>query len=118
MSINTHWPEPQSPPKSARMVYCCFKFSTLLGVHVKLNFVLYHAGETGNVAPGPSPGWFIDDITVGENYNQDGVMLVNNIQPSNSTIKSVNGYGVFFADVFEPAESSLEYTFRTQLMGL
>ena len=90
-----------------------------LGYYVKLNFVLYHAGETGNVAPGPSPGWFIDDVTVGERYNQEGIMVINNIQPPNSyDQKSVNGYGVFFADAFEPAESSLEYTFRNSINGV
>jgi hypothetical protein len=90
-----------------------------LGYYVKLNFVLYHAGQTGNLAPGPSPGWFIDDVTVGERYNQDGVMVINNIQPPTSyDDKSANGYGLFFADVFEPGESSLEYTFRNSINGV
>ena len=90
-----------------------------LGNHVKINFVLSHSDTSGNVVGNPTPGWFIDDVTIGEKYAQDAVMKINNIQPPTSYAnKSFNGYGLLYTDTFEPAESSLEYTFRDSINGV
>ena len=46
-------------------------------------------------------------------------MIINNVQPSISyDEKSPNGYGVLFSDSFEPADSSLRYTFRNAQSGV
>ena len=46
-------------------------------------------------------------------------MKINNIQPPTSYInKSSNGYGLLYTDTFEPAESSLQYTFRDSINGV
>ena len=90
-----------------------------LGKHVRINFVLYHSDEAGSVYTTAAPGWFIDDVSIGERYSQDGLMVINNVQPpSNYEQKSPNGYGIMYTDTFEPAESSLSYTFRNALTGV
>ncbi|MEC7255168.1 MAG: hypothetical protein VXV76_01005 [Candidatus Thermoplasmatota archaeon] len=85
-----------------------------LGNYIKLNFVLWHADAGGSVATQiPTPGWFIDDVTIGEKYAVDGSMIINNIQPPQDyDEKSPNGYGLLFTDSFEPGDSKLSYTIR------
>ena len=90
-----------------------------LGKHVKINFVLYHSDQGGNLFSQPTPGWFIDDISIGERYSQDGLMVINNIQPPTSyEDKSPNGFGLIYTDTFEPADSKLTYTFRNSINGV
>ena len=50
------------------------------GNYIRLNFVLWHTDAPGNVAQSEYPGWFIDDVTIGEKYAADGTMIINNIQ--------------------------------------
>lgn len=89
-----------------------------LGNYVKINFVMFHADAPGNTAQFPTPGWFIDDVTVGEKYAADGTMVLENlIAPQTYDQKSPNGYGLLFLDTFEPADSSLTYTIRDAVTG-
>ena len=90
-----------------------------LGKHVRVNFVLYHSDNGGNLLSSTNPGWFIDDISIGEKYTQDALMVINNIQPESSYSKrSPNGYGILYTDTFEPGDSSLRYSFRDSLSGI
>ena len=90
-----------------------------LGKYARINFVLYHPAISGDIAPQPTPGWYIDDISIGETYEQNGVMVINNVQPPTTYDQSSpNGYGILFLDSFEPADSSLSYTFRNALSGV
>ena len=90
-----------------------------LGKYVKISFILLHTSSSGDLVPNPTPGWYIDDISIGERYEQNGVMIINNVQPSISyDEKSPTGYGVLFSDSFEPADSSLRYTFRNAQSGV
>ena len=89
-----------------------------LSNYVKINFVLFHTDAPGNTAQFPTPGWYIDDVTIGEKYVTDGTMVIENLQfPQTYNDKSPNGYGLLFLDTFEPADSSLSYTFRDAISG-
>ena len=89
-----------------------------LGNYVKINFILFHADAPGNLAQQDTPGWYIDDVTIGETYVSDGTMVIENLQaPQNYEEKSPNGYGLLFLDAFEPANSELRYTIRDAVTG-
>ena len=85
---------------------------------MKINFILFHADAPGNLAQQDTPGWYIDDVTIGETYVSDGTMVIENLQaPQNYEEKSPNGYGLLFLDAFEPANSELRYTIRDAVTG-
>ena len=89
-----------------------------LGNYMKINFILFHADAPGNLAQQDTPGWYIDDVTIGETYVSDGTMVIENLQsPQNYEEKSPNGYGLLFLDAFEPADSELRYTIRDAVTG-
>ena len=84
-----------------------------LGNYVRINFVLFHADAGGNVATFPTPGWFIDDVTIGEKICSRWKYDYQQHQsPQDYDEKSPNGYGLLFLDSFEPADSKLSYTIR------
>ena len=88
------------------------------GNFVRVNFVLVHSDVPGNLANVPTPGWYIDDIRIGELYTQAGTMVVKNLQPSSRyQDKSPDGYGLLYTDTFVPGSSSLTYTFRDSQTG-
>ena len=90
-----------------------------LGNYAKIRFTLIHSDAPGNVAPLESPGWYIDDFSLGERYPSDGIMVIENIPvPSNYSEKSPNGYGLLFLDTFEPADSSLKYSIKDSITGV
>ena len=90
-----------------------------LGSYVKISFVLFHADAPGNVAQFDTPGWYIDDVTIGEKFVQEGTMIIENLQaPQDYDEKTPNGYGLLFVDTFEPADSSLSYTIRDAVTGV
>ena len=89
-----------------------------LGNYVKISFVLSHADAPGSVSQSPTPGWYIDDVTIGETYTADGTMVIENLQFSQSyQEKTPEGYGLLFIDAFEPADSSLSLTIRDAVTG-
>ena len=88
------------------------------GNFVRVNFVLVHSDVPGNLANVPTPGWYIDDIRIGEPYTQAGTMVVKNLQPSSRyQDKSPDGYGLLYTDTFVPGSSSLTYSFRDSQTG-
>ncbi|MBL6731784.1 MAG: hypothetical protein ISP82_02405, partial [Candidatus Poseidoniaceae archaeon] len=90
-----------------------------LGNYAKIRFTLIHSDAPGNVAPVESPGWYIDDFSIGERYPSDGIMVIENIPvPSNYSEKSPNGYGLLFLDTFEPGDSSLKYSIKDSITGV
>ena len=89
------------------------------GNYIKISFVLFHADAPGNIVQSESPGWYIDDVTIGEKYAPEGTMVIENLQSTtNYDEKSPNGYGLLFLDTFEPADSKLTYTIRDAITGL
>ena len=89
-----------------------------MGYYVRINFVLTHSDVSGNTENLPYPGWFIDDVSIGEPYVRSGTMVVKNLQPnSRYSDKSPDGYGLLYTDTFEPGDSSLTYTFRNSQTG-
>ena len=55
-----------------------------LGSFAKIRFTLIHSDTSGSIAPLESPGWYIDDFSIGERYPTDGIMVIENIPaPSN-----------------------------------
>ncbi|MDA8546048.1 hypothetical protein N9K60_04605 [Candidatus Poseidoniales archaeon] len=90
-----------------------------LGSFAKIRFTLIHSDISGNIAPLESPGWYIDDFSIGERYPTDGIMVIENIPaPSNYSEKSPNGYGLLYLDTFEPADSSLKYSIKDSVTGV
>ena len=88
------------------------------GNYIRLSFVLLHTDAPGNVAQSEYPGWFIDDVRIGEKYAADGTMVIENLQSEqNYDDKSPNGYGLLFLDYFEPADSQLTFTIRDAITG-
>ena len=72
-----------------------------LGNYVKINFVLFHADAPGgNVATQTErPGWFIDDVTIGEKYVQDGIMIIKTCNRHKIMMKNhPSGYGLMYVD--------------------
>ena len=90
-----------------------------LGNYVRIKFNLFHADAPGNAAAFPTPGWYIDDVTIGERYFSDGIMIIQDIiSPQMFMMKNhPDGYGLLFLDAFEPADSELTYTIRNATTG-
>ena len=89
-----------------------------LGNYVRINFVLAHSDAPGVTANLPYSGWYIDDVSIGEPYSSSGTMVVKNLQPNTRySEKSPDGYGILYADTFEPGDSSLTYSFRDSQTG-
>ena len=78
----------------------------IVGTYVRVNFVL-QSDVPGNYAMSDKPGWYIDDVSIGEKYAQDGTMVIKNIQPRTRYMKKSqpNGYGIIVTDSFEPGIS-------------
>ncbi len=89
-----------------------------LGNYVRVSFVLISTDVSGTVANLPYSGWYIDDVSFGEPYAQSGKMVVKNLEPNVPyEDKSPDGYGLLYTDTFQPADSSLRYTFRNSQTG-
>ena len=90
-----------------------------LGKYIKINFVLSRADAPGSVQSSNTPGWYIDDLQIGEGFVQESTMVINNIQtPQPYEEKSPNGFGLLFLDAFEPSDSSLSVTIEDSLTGI
>ena len=88
------------------------------GNYIRINFILFHADAPGNVVQSDAPGWYIDDVTIGEKYASEGTMVIENLQPPQIyDEKSPNGYGLLFLDSFEPADSELTFAVRDAITG-
>ena len=59
-----------------------------LGNYVRIKFNLFHADAPGNAAAFPTPGWYIDDVTIGERYFSDGTMIIQDIISPQMLIKN------------------------------
>ena len=57
-----------NPPNLDGWATVAANLAPYLGNYVKINFILFHADAPGNLAQQDTPGWYIDDVTIGETY--------------------------------------------------
>ena len=89
-----------------------------LGNYVKIKFMLWNSDAPGNDAQLGSAGWYIDDFSIGEQYDSSGIMIINNIETQlNYTEASPNGLGMMYLDMFEPGDSQLKFAIKDSLTG-